>query len=61
MIRDKYLVADQLQQALITSYHNNCPAKTTRSARKAPWWNKNLSGLGAKARRIFNIAKRTGQ
>jgi hypothetical protein len=26
-----------------------------------PWWNKKLSGLRAKTRKLFNIAKRTGQ
>jgi hypothetical protein len=26
-----------------------------------PWWNEKLSGLRAKTRRPFNIAKRTGQ
>jgi hypothetical protein len=36
-------------------------AKTTRSPRKAVSWNKNLSGLRAKTRMLFNVAKRTGQ
>jgi hypothetical protein len=27
----------------------------------APWWTKELSGLRAKTRKLFNIAKRTGQ
>jgi hypothetical protein len=26
-----------------------------------PWWNKMLSGLRAKTRKLFNTAKRTGQ
>jgi hypothetical protein len=26
-----------------------------------PWWNKRLSGLRAKTRKLFNTAKRTGQ
>jgi hypothetical protein len=26
-----------------------------------PWWNKELSGLRAKTRKLFNTAKRTGQ
>jgi hypothetical protein len=42
------------------SYNNNCPARTTHSSRKVPWWNKKLSGLRAKTRRLFNAAKRTG-
>jgi hypothetical protein len=60
MIRDTDLAADQLQQAIISFYHNNFPAKTTHSPRKAPWWNRRLSGLMAKTRRLFNIARRTG-
>jgi hypothetical protein len=27
----------------------------------APWWNKKLRGLRAEKRKLFNIAKRTGQ
>jgi hypothetical protein len=61
MIRDIDLAADQMQRAIILSYHNNCQAKTTRSPRAAPWWNKKLSGLRAKTRRLFNVARRTGQ
>jgi hypothetical protein len=52
---------DQLQMAIISSYYRNCPAKTTRPPGTAPWWNKKLSGLRAKTRKLFNIAKRTGQ
>jgi hypothetical protein len=52
---------DQLQRAIISSYHRNCPAKTTRPPGTVPWWNKKLSGLRAKVRKQFNVAKRTGQ
>jgi hypothetical protein len=52
---------DQLQRAIISTYYHICPAKTTRSPRTIPWRNKNLSGLRAKIRRLFNIAKRTGE
>jgi hypothetical protein len=52
---------DQLQRAIILSYYHNCPAKTTRSPRNAPWWNNTLSGPRAKTRKLFNVAKRTGQ
>jgi hypothetical protein len=60
MTRDINLAVDQLQRAIILSYHNNCQAKTTHSPRTVPWWNKKLSGLRAKTRRLFNEAKRTG-
>jgi hypothetical protein len=58
-ISDKDLAVDQLQQAIISSHHNNFPAKTTGSPRKVPGWNKKLSGLTAKTRRPFNTGKRT--
>jgi hypothetical protein len=61
MIRDTDLAADQPQQAIISSYHNNCPSKTTHSPKKVPWWNEKLSGLRAKTKRSFNAAKMTGQ
>jgi hypothetical protein len=52
---------DQLQWAIILSCYQNCPDKTTRSPRMVPWWNKELSGLRAKTRELFNTAKRTSQ
>jgi hypothetical protein len=60
MIRDIDLAADQLQRAIILSYHNKCQAKTTRSPRTVPSWNKTLSELRAQTRKLFNVA-RTGQ
>jgi hypothetical protein len=35
--------------------------KITRSLKMALWWNKKLSRLRAKTRRLFKIVKRTGQ
>jgi hypothetical protein len=61
MIWDIDLAVDQLQRAIILSCHNNCQAETTRSPMTAPWWNKKMSGLRAKTRRLFNVARRTGQ
>jgi hypothetical protein len=61
MIRNADHTTDQLQQAIIFSYYQNCSAKTTWSPRMTPWGNKKLSGLRAKTRKPFYIAKRTGQ
>jgi hypothetical protein len=52
---------DQLQRAIISSYYRNCPAKTTRPPGMAPWWNKKQSEFRAKTKKLFNMAKRTGQ
>jgi hypothetical protein len=57
-IRDTDPSVDQLQQAMVLSYYLNCPAWTTRSPRMAPWWNKILSGIRAKTRRLFNKSKK---
>jgi hypothetical protein len=56
-----HLPVGQLQQAIILSYYQNYPAKTTRSPRNAPTWNKKTSGLRAKRGELFNTAERTGQ
>jgi hypothetical protein len=60
-IKDMDGSVDQLQWAIISSYYRNFPAKTTRPPETTPWWNKKLSGLRAKTRELFNIAKRTRQ
>jgi hypothetical protein len=61
MIKDIDRSVDQLQWAIISSYYHYCPAKTTCSSGTTPWWNKKLSRLRAKPRKLFNTAKRTGQ
>jgi hypothetical protein len=61
MIKDVDGTADQLQRAIISFCCPNCLAKTVCTPRYAPWWNNKLSELRAKARRLINLAKRTGQ
>jgi hypothetical protein len=60
-IKDTDRSVDQLQGAIILSCYQNCPAKTTRSPRMAPLWNKKLNELRAKTRKLFYKAKTTGQ
>jgi hypothetical protein len=59
-VRDVELAVDLLQQAILSSYHQNCPARVALSPRTDPWWNKELSHLKASTRLLFNQAKRTG-
>jgi hypothetical protein len=59
-VKDAELAVDMLQQVILSSYHQNCPARVALSPRMAPWWNKELSCLKASTRRLFNQAKRTG-
>jgi hypothetical protein len=61
MITDTDRSVDQLQRAIISSYYQNCPVKTTHSSGTTPWWNKKLSGLRAKTRKLFNTPQRSGQ
>jgi hypothetical protein len=59
-VRDVELAVDKLQLAILSSYHQNCPARVALSPRMVPWWNKELSRLKASTRWLFNQAKRTG-
>jgi hypothetical protein len=47
-IKDIDRSVDQLKWAVISSYCQKCPAKTTRSPGSSPWWNKKLSGSKTK-------------
>jgi hypothetical protein len=40
---------------------NISPSQDHSLTKNAPYWNKKLSGLKAKTRKLFKIAKRTGQ
>jgi hypothetical protein len=59
-VRDVQLAVDKLQQAILSSCHQNCPARVALLPRTVPWWNKELSFHKASPRRLFNQAKRTG-
>jgi hypothetical protein len=60
LVRDVELAVDLVQQAILSSYHQNRPARMALSPRRVPWWNKELSHLKASTRRLFNEAKKTG-
>jgi hypothetical protein len=60
LVQDVKLAVDMLQQAILSSYHQNCPARVALSPRTVPQWNKELSHLKASTRWLFIHAKRTG-
>jgi hypothetical protein len=60
LVRHAELAVDMLQQAILSSYHQNCPARVVHSSMTVPWWNKELICLTASIRQLFNQAKRTG-
>jgi hypothetical protein len=49
-----------LQQAILSYYHKNCPARLAFLLKMFPWCNKELSYLQASTRLHFNQARRTG-
>ena len=51
--------AYQLNDVLLTSYHDSCIHKTSLCKRKVPWWNDQLAKLRKQVRKLFNHAKRT--
>jgi hypothetical protein len=59
-VRDVELAVNSLQQAILSSYQQNCPARVALLPRTIPWWNEELSRLKTSTRRLFNQAKRTG-
>jgi hypothetical protein len=46
-VQDVELAVDMLQWAILSSYHQNCPARVALLPRTAPWWNKELSCIKA--------------
>jgi hypothetical protein len=63
-IKDKYdveIAAETLQEAIITTYHNNCPLKTTKIRRQTPWWTKDLETKIQAVRKLFRKALTSGE
>lgn len=58
---DIELAASQLQEAIVTSFHENCPLIKKDTRKDTSWWNKDLLELRAKTRSLFNRAKKTGK
>lgn len=59
-VDDLEVAVDYVQQAILTSYHQNCKLTSTSSPRRVPWWSSELSSLRKKCRKLFNRAKKTG-
>jgi hypothetical protein len=59
-VRDVELTVDLVQHAILSSYHQNCPARMALSPRRVPWWNKEFNHIKAFTKWLFNKAKKTG-
>ena len=53
-------VVEDLNTIVIDAYEASCPAKTVKSSRDVPWWNRNLARMRTEVRKLFNRAKQTG-
>jgi hypothetical protein len=40
---DLEIAANQLQDAIVYAYNENCPLTVRRKTRNTPWWNQDLA------------------
>jgi len=52
--------AKQFQEAIVFAYNENCPFTMRRNNRNISWWNQDLAERRRKVRRLFNVAKKSG-
>ena len=57
---DLETAAKQFQDAIIDVYNENCPLTVRRNNRTISWWNQELAERRRKVRRLFNVAKNSG-
>jgi len=57
---DLEIAANQLQDAIVFAYNENCPLTVRRNNRNTSWWNQDLTVKRRKVRRLFNVAKKSG-
>jgi ferredoxin-like protein FixX len=59
-VQDVELVVDMLQQAILLSCYQDCPARVAVSQRTDSWWNKEFRCLEASTKRVFNQGNMIG-
>jgi hypothetical protein len=58
LVQQVELAVETLQKAILSSYHQNCPARVALLPNMVPWWNKQLRCLKPSIRWLFNQAKK---
>jgi hypothetical protein len=48
------------QDAIVYAYNENCPLTVRKNYRNTLWWNQDLTERRKKVRRLFNLAKKSG-
>jgi hypothetical protein len=55
------IAADQFQEAISVAYNENCPLTVRMNNKNTSWWNKGLAEKKRKVRKLFNVAKKSGE
>ena len=53
-------IALDVQEAILSCYHDNCPLRTRKLQSSTRWWTPDLGRKRAQVRRLFNHCKRSG-
>jgi hypothetical protein len=57
---DLEIAANQLKDAIAFAFNENCPLTVRQNNRNTSWWNQDLALKRRKFRRLFNVAKKSG-
>jgi hypothetical protein len=57
---DLEIAANQLQDAIAYAYNENCSLTVRKNNRNTSWWNQDLAVKTRTVRRLFNVAKKSG-
>jgi hypothetical protein len=57
---DLEITANQLQDAISFAYNENCPLTVRRNNKNTSWWNQDHALKRRNVRRLFNVAKKSG-
>jgi hypothetical protein len=57
---DLEIVADQFQETISVAYKENCLLSVRRNNRNMSWWNQGLAEKKRRVRKLFNVAKNSG-
>lgn len=59
-VGDLEITVNQFRDAIVRSYHENCPLKEIKDNRNSSWWNKKLENMRKEVRRLARRSKVTG-
>ena len=54
------IAAKQFQDAIVSAYNENCPLAVRKNNSDIYWWNQDLAEKRRRVRKLFNVAKKSG-